>query len=122
MDRGKQVPKKRMKIKASGSLSNVEAIADIKKFVSIFQDQVITAINGNISFSDNVFAKLVNFTFPGANKTIGVAHGLGNLPAGYFLVGSNAALSLFDGDQKNTIDTLFLQSNAAGVARVMVFG
>jgi hypothetical protein len=110
-----------MKITAGTNLSNVNSVDELKRFTGIFASEVAQILNANILFADNFTSKVLSFVFPSANKTIGMNHGLGVIPGGYILIGANVALSLFDGVQKNTVDIIYLQSNAAGTAKVLVF-
>lgn len=110
-----------MKVTAPINLSNVNSIDELKRFVGIFCSNVTDILNGNVLISDNVASKLLTFTFTSSNKTVGMDHGLGVIPTGYFQVGSDVSVNLFDGDQKNTISTIYLRSSGSAVVRVLVF-
>lgn len=111
-----------MKITASSSLSNLESVEELRRFVGAFSDNVASALNSRLTFSDNFLASIITFVFTGANTTLGMPHKIGVIPSGYILVGTTVAMSLYDGEQANSTDTLFLRSTAAGTAKVLVFG
>lgn len=110
-----------MKIKVPQSISNTESLEDLRKFTSQVLDQVITAINGKIALNENLDSAIVNVEFNGANQTTAVKHTLGRVATNYILVGSSAAMDLFDGNRNNEENVIYIQSNAAGTARVLVF-
>lgn len=109
-----------MKISASSDIDKLKA-EEVQKYVALYLDQVTNLVNGNLSFADNFNAKLLTVTFSAANTDVASIHGLGRVPSGYFLVGSTAAMSIYDGASANTSSLLYLRSNATGTARLVVF-
>lgn len=109
-----------MKITAAADVSNVKG-DDVQRFVSAFLTQTQDAINGNLTFSENIKAKVVSVNFTSANNQVQVSHGLGQTPTGYILVGSSAAMSLYNGTSANTGELLYIRSSAVGSASVLVF-
>lgn len=110
-----------MKIKVPQSVSNTENFEDLKKYTAQVLDQVITAINGKIALNENVDAAIVSVEFPGSGQTVAAKHTLGRVASNYILVGSSAAMSLYDGNRNNEDGALYIQSSAAGTARVLIF-
>lgn len=109
-----------MKISASSDLQNVKTLDDLKRFVTIFCGQVSDAFQGKISVTDNIRDQIISVTFAVPATTYAIPHRLNATPVGYIVVSSDSPLSLYDGTSPNTKDTIFLQSSAAGVAKVMV--
>lgn len=110
-----------MKIKVPQSVSNTETFEDLRKYSAQVLDQLVTAVNGKISLSENLDSAIVTVTFNGANQTVAAQHTLGRVATNYILVGSSVAMDIFDGNKDNENNVLYIQSNAAGTARVMVF-
>lgn len=109
-----------MKVTTSESF-NVTTLEDLQRFTSIFANQIGLILNANLNFRDNFLASTVTYAFTLANTTIGLEHKLGVPPTGYIMVSATAAMAVFDGNQANTDKILFLQSNAIGTAKVLVF-
>lgn len=110
-----------MKIKVPQDISNVDKWEDLRKFVSQTLDQVVDAINGRISFNENVDAALVSVTFPAAGQTVAVKHNLNRVANNYIITKSNAVLVAADGDKPNEIGVTYVQSNDAGTLQLLVF-
>lgn len=109
-----------MRITAGTDVDKVKP-QDMPRFTAIFLAQVVEALNGNLSFSDNLNAKLLTVTFTAANADVATIHGLGRVPAGYFVVGRTAAMIVYDGSSTNTSSLLYLRSSVAGTARIWVY-
>ena len=111
-----------MKLKLPISISNLKA--DDPNFViflsQIFQ-QLNTILNGDVGFTDNCKTDLVTVTFNAANKQQAIAHGLNQIPTGYFVVRSSAALQLYDGSTAWTPQALYVQSTVATKASLLIF-
>lgn len=110
-----------MKIKVPQSLSNCESWEELRKYSSQSLEQIVTAINGRIALNENLDSAIVSVVFNGANQTVAAQHSLGRVATNYILVGSSAAMAIFDGNKENENNVLYIQSNAAGTARIMVF-
>ncbi len=109
-----------MKIKTIQTLSNIETLEELIKFVSISFDDVVNVVNGNIGF-DNLGVFMLNATFSAANAEITFEHKLGRAPSGYLVKGLTAAMTVYDGVTANTADKIYLKSSAAGTARLIIF-
>ncbi len=111
-----------MKITASTSISNVTSAEDVARFTSIALAQIVQLINGNISARDNLLLSVLTFTFAAAGAEVGVAHRLGVVPQGYYIVGSaSAPPQVYDGVTATDATTLYLRATAPGTVRVAVF-
>lgn len=60
----------------------------------------------------------VKFTASGVDVV--VAHGLGRVPVGYFVVGKSAGVTVYDGAASSSADYLVLRATGAGTVRVLV--
>lgn len=109
------------KIKTPLTISNVETLEDLRRYTSQALDEIVGAINGRISLSDNVQATIKSVTFSGANATVSVDHGLGTSPSGYFVVGLSTAITVFDGNRSSDSANLYVQASGAGTARLLIF-
>jgi hypothetical protein len=108
-------------IKSYGKASQFEL--DLLK---AFQELVIALkglLNGGLTFSDNFNSCPVSATShatPGVD--FAVPHTLKRLPAGYIVVGQEAAGSVYDGATPNTATSLYLKSDVASKQfRLVVF-
>lgn len=111
-----------MRLNFSNALSNLKTIEDLTRYTSAFASEVGQIVNSNLTFNDNFLAVTLSFVFTASSTTVGIQHGLGKIPSGYIVIGTDAAMSVFDGNQENTASTIFLQASAAGTARVLVLG
>lgn len=77
----------------------------------------------SLVLDDNFLGRFYNVTFPVApNTDIAIPHGLGFIPAGYFVSRRNNAGVIYDGATAWTATNLYLRSTAAStVATVFVF-
>lgn len=105
---------------SSLDISNVKTFEDLTKFSSLLFSQISGAINNGLNFSDNFQARTLTANFTAANEDLGISHGLKRVPAGYIVVGANAALSVYDGSSSDA-DIINLKSSAVGVARILIF-
>ncbi len=111
-----------MKVTASTSISNVTTPEDVARFTSIALAQIVLALNGKLSSLDNLILRVLTFEFAGANMEVGLSHGLGVVPTGYYIVGCAASPpQIYDGVTANDDTKIYLRSTAAGTVRVAVF-
>lgn len=112
-----------MKIKTTQTASNLTTWEDLRRYVSIQVDDILAALNGRLSFGDNVQAKLMGASFSASGTAVEIQHNLGFVPNGYFLAGSDQPIMLYDGGT-NTTTSLFIKASGAtfpASARVMIF-
>jgi len=103
---------------------NVISIADEKErgqAITLFLKDIYNILNRGVLFKDNVKGALLEVTFGAADTEVEVRHGLDFVPNNYLLVGSTAALSLYDGVTENDKTFCYIRSNATGTARVFFF-
>lgn len=111
-----------MKLKTVISVNNLETWQELRRYTSVALGDIVTAINGRLSFSDNCQTSVARASFVGANMPTVVEHGLGIIPNGYIPVGLTADIRVFDvaGKVANK-KTITLQASGAGAARILFF-
>lgn len=91
------------------------------KFIDLFGQDVVRAVNGDLDFDTNFNAREVTFTFTAADTNTSIGHSLGRVPSRYILTSSTAAMSLYAATAASTSSTMFLRSSAIGVATVLIY-
>ena len=89
-----------------------------------FQEAQLTAIlDRGISFDDNVDVRIVTFTSNGvADTEDAVAHTLGKIPQGFFVINVDKAGIVYDGGTAWTTTAINLKTNVAtAIVKIMVF-
>lgn len=102
-------------------LSQIKDSEDLQRFTSIVVKDLVTVINGKVSFTDNIDAKISSVTFAGAGSEVSVSHGLGRVPNGYIVAKNSSGITVFDGGTANSATTLFVQATGGGVVSLIVF-
>lgn len=102
-------------------VGNLTKLEDLIRQCGIAFSRVSVAFNGGLDLADNVRGKVANITFLTANQETKIDHNLGYKPKGYFLIGSTAALSIYDGLNGSTEKSTYLKSSAVGSARILFF-
>jgi hypothetical protein len=108
-------------ISASTDFSHLKDEAELKKYLDMFGQNVVSVVNGKLDFQTNFNAKLISITFTAALSDTQVLHGLGRSPSGYIVTGLSAQMIVSDGTVANTTSVLTLQSSAAGTAKLLVY-
>ena len=109
------------KLKGFLNLSNTKTVEDVSRYYSIVLDEIKGIINGNVSFAENIQCSRITATFVSAGAEIIVNHALGLAPTGYFVVGRDAAITVYDGTTPWTDKYISLRAGGAGTATVLVF-
>lgn len=109
-----------MRINTGTDFDNIPEQDQIR-YISVFGDQVKTALNGNVSFLDNIRGSIQIVSFQATAQDVQINHGLNSLPNGYFLIGSSVPMSIYDGVQRSDRTVIYLRSNAIGAAKVFIF-
>lgn len=102
--------------------SNLSGVSLIQKYLSQFSSNVLSLVNGRLTFGDNLLSKTVisNFTLSATNTTIN--HGLGVVPTGYLVARISAAAKIYDGNPLTAGPTFInLRCDTAGVTSTLVF-
>ncbi len=110
------------RVKVPQSISNTEDFENLKRFTAQTIAEIVIAINGNLSFVENIKSKIMDVTFSGANADLQIMHNLGSIPIGYILIASDRACIIYSGSQASTDKLIFLKSNAASaVTKILIF-
>lgn len=96
---------------------------NIQRAIDDQQSNLAAILNRGISFDDNMDTREILFTSSGvANTENTVAHTLGKIPSGYFVVSLNKAAIVYDGGTTWTASNIYLKVNTATtVVRIIVF-
>lgn len=109
------------KVKTVQDVSNADTWEDLRRYVSIVLDDILAAINGRITLTENCSTQVVSATFSTANATVTIPHNLKRVPSGYILCGASVAMSLYNSATSNTVSNIYVKSNAVGTASILVF-
>lgn len=110
-----------MKLKIPLTISNLQTWEDLRRFVSVMISDVVSLLNGKVDLVQNCSTSVVSITFPTANATNSVQHTLGHVPNGYIVISKLASGDVYDGNQENTTQTIFLRCTVATTVRLLVF-
>lgn len=80
-------------------------------------------LNRGINFNDNIDCRVIDFTSSGTpNAENTIAHDLGKIPTGYFVVGKDKAGDLYNGTTTWTATNIYLKNAVASVtAKIIIF-
>lgn len=109
------------KLKTIQDVSNTDTWEELRRYVSITLDDIVAAINGRLTFGDNVSTQVLSVTFSAANTSVTVPHTLKRVPSGYVLCGASAAMSIYNGSSANDKNNIYVKSSATGTASILVF-
>lgn len=111
-----------MKIKTAVNLSNLTTLEEVNRYYPQSITSIVEAINGNLSFQDNLSTNIQSITFPSASTSVAVTHNLGKLPVGYVVIGKSGNVQIWDGTPAADTQKIYLQASGAVTATVMVIG
>lgn len=103
------------------NISNLKTIDDLIKYLSPVLSEISDTINGKLDFDSNIRTSFVTCVFTAANVETAITHTVGRVPMGYILAGSSAVTRLYDGTTANTDSIIYLKSDAAVTARILIF-
>jgi hypothetical protein len=106
-------------ITAATNFDQVDA-KELSKFLSLFGQDVINTVNGNLDFAANFGAKLLTVTIATANTDTAVNHGLGRLAIGRIVYAQTCNGAVYDGST-GTAQTLYIKCSALGTVSLIVF-
>ncbi len=107
------------KIASTGSVSNLTTVDELARFSSISFASIITQINGNLTFGDNISAKVFDVTFSTANTEVQSAHGLGRTPL-IWICGSLTANAVVFQSSAADNTNVYLEASAPCSAKILV--
>ena len=103
------------------TISNLTTVDEIQRYTAISLGSIINVINGNLTFGENLSGSFNSATFTGAGQEQGISHGLKRVPQGYIVVGRSTGITIYNGENANTVSTLYLRSTGVGTISVFVF-
>jgi hypothetical protein len=105
------------------NFQNISDLPTLTQYLSNFAQSVQGAINGNLTYVDNLVASLQTVTFPGtANTNVQIAHGLPKTPTMYLVGGLNAAGTVYNGTSPVFGATFAnLQASTASLVATILF-
>lgn len=114
-----------MRITGEPSISQVDSLDDLKRYLAIYLAKLPQVLNGQVTFGDNIrSAGPLTVTFDYSGQVVAVNHNLNYVPAGYWVVYQNAAVIVYAADfgaYPWTNTQIFLTANGAAIAKVIVF-
>ena len=84
-------------------------------------EDIVTQVNGGLTFAENISCKIVSVTFANVNVEQAINHGLGRVPAGYFPILKSAATNIYLGDSARTSSVIYLKANQVATVSLIVF-
>jgi hypothetical protein len=108
-----------MRINSQTELSNLESWDQVARFATIALRDIKTALNGNITFADNLSAKFIDVTFSTANLVSTIPHSLGRVPLMWISGNISAESVIYQGKASDSVN-LYLAASAACNVRIMV--
>lgn len=112
------------KIKTPLTVSNVETWENLRRYCAQFFGEIVSTINGRLTFSENMDTYLTTATFGvsvGITAAVQIPHTLNRVPTGYIVYKQSAALNVYDGGTANTDKNLYLKSGTTGTIGLIIF-
>lgn len=110
-----------MRIKVIQDLSNVDDDAQFRRYASQSVAGIISVVNGQLTFDDNINTSTVAADFTAANTEIKIGHGLGRAPTGWIVSMPTVAMQVYKGDTDDTDTNIYVKSSAIGKCGILVF-
>lgn len=110
-----------MKITTPINIDNVTTLGDVIRYSGILIGQMKDAINGGISYSDNIACAVKTVSFTASGAELRVSHNLGSIPFGYIKVGG-ANITVYDSSTPATKTDIYLKATGAGSAKLVILG
>lgn len=103
------------------TISNLKTLSDVIRYASNTFTAVASAINGGLSFQENIQGRFSSVEFRVANQEVSFEHSLSSLPRGFLVTGLSASMVVYNGVTENTNQVMYLRASAPGTATVFVF-
>lgn len=103
------------------TISNARTTDETQRYASISLQSIITALNGYLSFQDNMNGKFFSVVFTATSLTKDVPHGLGRVPVGYFVTSKTTNVNIYNGPNPWTESLISFQSTGAAEVIAYVF-
>lgn len=94
---------------------------EFKTYVERAFVQIQEILNNGLTPTENQDGQLLQVSFTAADAEQGIPHALGRVPTLYYILGSSAAMSVYDGVSSNTSSVIYLRSSAIGSAKIFIF-
>lgn len=91
------------------------------KFLTIFLRNVFDILNKGIIPADNFDAAEISIVFGSSGSDVTIAHSLGRIPSGYWVIKRTAGFVVYDGSKEWTESEITLRATALGSATILVF-
>lgn len=108
-------------IKKYWNIEQVNSTPERWKFLTIFLKSVFNVLNKGIIPSENFDSSEISITFSSAGSDVTVAHSLGRIPSGYWVINRTAGFVIYDGSIDWTDEDITLRATALGTATILVF-
>jgi hypothetical protein len=108
-----------MKINSRTNVGNVTSWEQLARFTSVALSDIQTAMNGNLTFSDNINMTMIDVTFSTANLVSTIPHGLGRVPLMWISGNITANSVIYQGSTADSVN-LYVAASAACSARLLV--
>lgn len=113
-----------MKVQIPNNLTNLTKFEDFSRFCSAFISDLVSKINGNLSFKDNIKASgptIVGFT--NSSQIVGITHSLGVIPSGFLVINQTSSASVYA--PQNALyawnsSLIYLQASAGTTATIFI--
>jgi|GEM_PF-3135147 len=109
------------KVSSSSDFGNVVDFESLKRWVSVWAGDITGQVNGGLDFNNNIFCKIITYSFTQVNAEVILNHNLGKIPIGYILVKSGAVNTLCSGSTAWTTTTISLKSTTATDCSILIF-
>lgn len=101
--------------------TNLKDIETLSTYSTRLFQSIVTAVNGNLTFLENMKCRIVVVDFTAADTEVQVLHGLGIIPAGYISVWQNAAASVYATTTTWTDRSIYLKASAICQVKLLIF-
>ncbi len=107
------------KVNSKTNVSNIQTLEELRRYTSISLSDIANAINGNLTFSENLQIQAIDVTFLTANTVSTVPHGLGRVPL-MWISGNMSTNSVIYQGKAADASFLYLAASAASNVRILV--
>jgi len=103
------------------AFQNIKTLEELIRWVGASVEDIVRAINGRISFVENVDAQNITVSFGSANADVSFGHSLDRVPSGWVVISQTAAMSVYLGSKSATRADFTLRSSAVGSVTILLF-
>lgn len=110
-----------MLLKTGRTVHNVANLEELKRWTSIALDEVATVVNGNLELISNVRSQVIELNNLPPLEDINVPHSLVKIPTGFIVIGSSAAVSVYNGSIGWTENAISIRVSVTCSIKILVF-